>query len=433
MIYPFCPISMSATLSEKERTRLEVIRSLLAKEITNDHAARILGISTRQIKRLKKKVRSEGEQAVIHGLKGGPGNHRIDEAVKQKALSAIKEVYSDFKPTFATEKLEENHAIRISPETTRLWMIKEGLWRPRRQKQSAYRSWRPRKQYYGELIQFDGSYHQWFEDRYSDDSGNSEVCLLAAIDDATGQVTKATFSANEGVIAVFEFWKSYVLIHGKPLAIYLDSFSTYKISYKGATDNKELMTQFERAMKDLSIELITAHSPEAKGRVERLFGTLQDRLVREMRLEKINTPYDGNKFLTDLYVQKFNTKFSVTPEKEGDLHRLLSETDRRNLNRIFSIQSTRRINNDFTIQFKNNWYQLLEVQPTTVRARDIILVEEWLDQTLHFSIKGYYLAYVVLPQKPIQKKRQPAILTTHRLNWKPPADHPWRKRFKQRS
>lgn len=434
MIYPSCPISMSAILSEKERTRLEVIKSLLAKEITNDHAARILGISARQVKRLKKKVRSEGEQAVVHKLKGRPGNHRIADAVKQNALSVIKEIYSDFKPTFATEKLGENHAIRLSPETTRLWMVKEGLWRPRRQKRSIYRSWRPRKEYYGELIQFDGSYHYWFEDRYSGVNGNPiEVCMLAAIDDATGKITHSSFSANEGVVAVFNFWKGYVLIHGKPIAIYLDSFSTYKINHKSAVDNKELMTQFGRAMKDLGIELITAHSPEAKGRVERLFGTLQDRLVREMRLEGINTPEDGNIFLEKVFVPKFNERFSIESKSEGNLHRPLTDTDRKDINRIFGVLSTRVIQNDFTIQFKNNWYQLVEVQPTTIRPKETVLVEEWLDGTLHFSIRGYYLAYVVLPNRPQKRKRQPAILTTHRLNWKPPADHPWRKTYKVNS
>ena len=424
---------MSRTLTEKERTRLDVVKKLLSKEITNDLAAKILSISSRQVKRLKKRVRSEGEQAVIHGLKGSLGNHRIDDAIKQKALSVIRETYSDFKPTFATEKLGEKHGIQVNPETTRLWMAKEGLWKVHRQKQSTYRSWRPRKNYYGELIQFDGSYHKWFEDRYSDENDNSEVCLLAAIDDATGQITKATFSANEGIIAVFEFWKSYVLTNGKPLAIYLDSFSTYKINHKRATDNKELMTQLGRAMKNLDIELITAHSPEAKGRIERLFGTLQDRLVKEMRLEGINTPDQGNKFLKDIYIQKFNKRFSVSPEKEGNLHRRLSDTDRKNLNRIFSIQSTRQVNNDFTIQFRNKWYQLLELQPLTIRPQQTVFVEEWLDEPLHFSLKEHYLIYVLLPERPIQKKKQPIILTTHRLNWKPAPDHPWKKGFKQKS
>ncbi len=424
---------MSSALSDKEQARLDVIKKLLARKITNDLAAKTLGISTRQVKRLKKKVRSEGEQAVIHGLKEKLGNHRINDVVKQKALSFIRETYSDFKPTFATEKLAENHDIHISYGTTRLWMAKEGLWKVRRQKQTTYRSWRPRKDYYGELVQFDGSYHHWFEDRHKDENGNGEVCMLAAIDDATGRITKATFSANEGVVAVFTFWKEYILTNGKPLAIYLDRFSTYKINHKAAVDNQELMTQFQRATKDLGIELITAYSPEAKGRVERLFGTLQDRLVNEMRLDNINTPNEGIKYLEEIFISKFNRRFSVTPTKEGDLHRPLTDTDRKNLNRIFSVQSTRQVNNDFTIQFKNHWYQLAEVQPTTIRPRETVLVEEWLDQTVHFSLKGNYLIYVLLPKRPEKRKKQPAILTTHRLNWKPPADHPWRKTYKVNS
>lgn len=423
-----------SVLTPKEQYKYDVVTKVINHEIKPGAAAKLLGISTRQIRRLRVAVENDGPEAVIHGLRGRSGNHHINDTLKQKALSVIKEIYSDFRPTFATEKLGEKYGIQVSPETTRLWMVKEGLWKVRRQKQSTYRSWRPRKEYYGELIQFDGSYHKWFENRYRDGNGDPiEVCMLAAIDDATGQITKATFSANEGVIAVLTFWREYVLSNGKPLAIYLDSFSTYKINHKGALDNRELMTQFGRAAKDLAIELITAHSPEAKGRVERLFGTLQDRLVKEMRLEKINAPYDGDIFLKDVYISEFNRRFSVIPAKEGGLNRKLTEQDMKNLNRTFSIQSTRQINNDFTIQFKNQWYQLAELQSTTVRPREAILVEEWLDQTLHFSIRGHYLAYIVLPKRPVQKKRQPAIITTHRLNWRPPLDHPWRKGFKQRS
>jgi len=420
-------------LTSEEQYKYDVISQVINHEIKPGLAAKLLGISTRQVRRLRVAVVDGGSQAVTHGLKGKTGNHRIADTVHQKAISTIKDIYSDFKPTFATEKLAEKHGIYVSPETTRLWMAKEGLWKVRRQKQTTYRSWRPRKDYYGELIQFDGSYHHWFEDRYRDENGNSEACMLAAIDDATGQVTKAAFGANEGVVAVFTFWHDYVLTHGKPLAIYLDRFSTYKINHKSATDNQELMTQFGRATNELGIELITAYSPEAKGRVERLFGTLQDRLVREMRLENINMQGDGNVYLEEIYIHKFNSRFSVQPTKEGDLHKPLTDADRKNLNRIFSIQSTRKINNDFTIQFKNKWYQLSEIQPTTIRPRETVVVEKWLDQTIHFNLKGYYLIYVLLPERPKTTKRQAAILTNHRLNWKPAPDHPWRKRFKQSS
>jgi hypothetical protein len=425
---------MSSILIGKEQTKFDVIKKTLSGELTNFQAGQILGISVRQIKRLRKAVRKEGEQAIIHKLKGKPSNNRINQYIKQKVLLVVEENYSDFKPGFASEKIKEYHGVRVSDETMRLWMTERGLWKVRKQKKTKYRSWRPRKESFGELMQFDGSYHHWFEKRYRDEDDNSiEVCLLTSIDDATGRITKATFAANEGVAAVFNFWKGYVFIYGKPLAIYLDSFSTYKINHKAATDNKELMTQFGRAMKDLDIELITAHSPQAKGRVERLFGTLQDRLVKEMRLEGINIPEDGNIFLEKVFISKFNERFSIEAKSEGNLHRSLTDTDRKDINRIFSIQSERVIQNDFTIQFKNNWYQLAEIQSATIRPRETILVEEWLDNTLHFSLRGYYLAYIVLPERPQGRKKQPPILTTHRLNWKPPANHPWRKRYKVNS
>lgn len=305
----------------------------------------------------------------------------------------------------------------------------------RKQKKTReYRSWRPRKENFGEFEQFDGSYHLWFEKRFVDEYGNPiEVCLLAAIDDATGKITKAEFAANEGVIAVFTFWKTYMEKLGKPVSIYLDKFSTYKINHKAAVDNKDLMTQFERAMKDLDTKPIPAHSPQAKGRIERLFKTLQDRLIKELRLAKINTPEEGNRFLKETFIPKFNQKFGVVPAKEGDVHKPLTEIDTKIINRIFSVQSTRTINNDFTIQFKNNWYQLAELQPTTLRAKEKVLVEQWLDGSVHFSLREKYLTYTELPQRPKKEKTNPPIITTHKLNWKPSINHPWRKGFKQKS
>jgi hypothetical protein len=311
-------------------------------------------------------------------------------------------------------------------------MTEAGIWKTRKQKNiGIHRSWRARKEYFGEMQQFDGSYHLWFENRFVDQFGSPiEVCLLASIDDATGKITKAKFAANEGVHAVFTFWKEYVEKWGKTLSIYLDKFSTYKINHKTAVDNSDLMTQFGRAMQDLNIYLISANSPQAKGRIERLFGTLQDRLVKEMRLESINTPEAGNKFLQEVFIPKFNDKFAVTPAKTGSVHNSLTSTDKKNIDRIFSIQSMRVINNDFTIQFKNNWYQLVEIQPTTVRAREKILIEEWLDGTIHFSLRGHYLSYTELPEKPKKVSIPPLILTNHKLNWKPQIDHPWRKPYK---
>ncbi len=419
-------------LSNEEQQRLDVVKAAIQRKITNGQAAKMLCISPRQVKRLKKAVKTEGDEAIIHKLKGRKSNHCIDSEVKENLLKKIKNTYHDFKPGFATEKLREQYDTCVTSQTIRIWMAEEGLWKPHKQKKTGeYRSWRPRKEYFGELGQFDGSYHFWFENRYCDKEGLPiEVCLLASIDDATGKITKADFSANEGTTAVFNFWEEYVLEIGKPANIYLDKFSTYKINHKSAVDNHELMTQFQRAMLDLAVNLIPAHSPQAKGRIERLFQTLQDRLIKELRLAGISTPNEGNKFLKEVFIPKFNSKFAVVPAKIGNTHKPLSEIDKKNLNRIFSVQSIRRINNDFTIQFKNKWYQLEELQPATVRARDKVLVEEWLDGIIHFSLREKYLSYIILPERPKKIKQLPLILTTHELNWKPPLNHPWRQHHK---
>ena len=420
---------MSVDLNQKEQEKLAIVRKTLSGELTNGQAARMLSLSSRQIKRLKQKVREEGSLGIIHKLKGRESNHHLDSSIKEKALTAIKKHYGDFRPTFATEKLQEYHGIIISPETTRLWMTQEGLWKVRKQKQSEYRCWRPRKEYVGELQQFDGSYHLWFEKRFVDESGTPiEVCLLASVDDATGEITKAQFALNEGVEAVFTFWEEYVLEIGKPVSLYLDKFSTYKINHKAAVDNTELMTQFQRAMQTLSIQLITAHSPQAKGRIERLFATLQDRLVKEMRLAKISTPEEGNTFLKEVFLPKFNKQFAVTPAKDGNIHRQLLHEEKGQLSHIFSIHETRRINLDFTIQFKNHWYQLTEIQPTTVRPLMRITIQTHLDHSIHLFLNSHELNYTLLPERPKKQSiRQPVILTTHTLNYKPPPNHPWRR------
>jgi hypothetical protein len=411
-----------------EQEKAAILTAAIRGKVTNAQAATQLRLSIRQVQRAKAAMRKNGIPALVHGLKGKPGNHRIPEDIKESSLSLIKEKYADFKPSFATEKLTENHNITVSYGTTRLWMIEAGLWKAKKQRSSQYHSWRQRKEYFGQLEQFDGSYHHWFEDRLLDEEGNpQEVCLLASIDDATSQITHAVFDFNEGVVAVFNFWMGYVLILGKPLGIYLDKFSTYKINHKSAVDNTELMTQFQKAMKLLDIEVINANSPQAKGRVERLFGTLQDRLVKELRLSNISSIAEGNKFLREIFIPKFNSRFSVTPIKAGDVHRALTSGEKNDLKSTFSIKSIRRVNSDFTIQFKNHFYQLEEIQPVTVRPKEKILVEEHLDGTTHFSFREHYLNCFILPEKPKKVFRQPAILTNHPLNYKPPPEHPWRK------
>ena len=413
------------TMTSQEAERLTIINNLIAKKINGTDAAKQLSLSIRQTKRLKASVIKRGAKGIIHKLRGKASNNQIERKLIKEVKKIIKKNYPDFGPTLAAEKLMEIHKINLGVTTVRNLMIEEDFWKSKKQKQKVeHRSWRPRKECYGEMEQFDGSYHKWFEDR------NEEMCLLAAIDDATGKITKLKFAQNEGVQEVFRFWKEYLGAKNKPVAIYLDKFSTYKVNHKNATDNHELITQFQRACSDLNINLITAHSPQAKGRVERLFETLQDRLVKELRLQKISDIEIANRFLEEKYIQIFNEKFAVVPVKDIDLHRPLTEHDQTNLDKIFSVQSKRQVKNDFTIQFKNNWYQLAEIQSTTIYRKDEILIEERLDNSIQLSKKEKYLNFKKLPTRPEKVKTNLIAITPRKSDWTPPENHPWRRQIK---
>lgn len=303
-------------------------------------------------------------------------------------------------------------------------MIRNNIWESKKRRRGQYFAWRDRRASYGELQQFDGSYHDWFEGR---NPMYPEACLLASIDDATGRITRAEFADNEGVEAVFRFWWGYIKQHGIPTSIYLDKFSTYKINHKAAVDNHDLMTQFGRATKELGIELISANTPQAKGRVERLFGTLQDRLVKEMRLANISTIEAANIYLKDIFVPFFNKRFSVVPKSETSSHRKLDRVTSTKLKTIFAKHHTRRIHNDFTVQFKQLFYQLKEIQPTTVFKQDSVLMIERLDGKVKIEYKGQFLNYLELSERPMKAIALPVVLTEHKLNWKPQHDHPWRQ------
>jgi hypothetical protein len=334
----------------------------------------------------------------------------------------VKERYHDFKPTFACEKLLENHHLRINKESLRQLMMQGGLWKGKRRRESKNRHvWRKRKDNYGEMQQFDGSYHHWLEDR------GGESCLLLAVDDATGKITKAKLDKNEGTEAVFKFWLEYFEQHGLPLSIYLDKFSTYKINHPSAVDNKELMTQFQRAMNQVGVNLINAHSPQAKGRVERMNGTLQDRLVKELRLANVSTIEDANEFLKT-FIPKFNEKFAVVPANQANLHREVSQGLKSSLPRIFSIQSQRKVGNDYTVMFKSRFFQLDQTQPTTVYKKDTVTIEEHLNGETKINLKDVYLNYFILPERPKKMIDLPLVALTNRLpDYKPPANHPWRR------
>jgi len=408
-------------LTAFEQERYDVIRSCIDGDITNKEAAIRLGLKTRWVQKLKRAVEKEGKKGVIHKSKGRPSGNRTDDRVIKKATEFFKQKkHRDFGPTFANEKLAAA-GIMMNTETLRSLMINKGLWKPHpRRGPAIVRAWRERKEHFGELVQFDGSYHDWFEN-------GGEECLLAAIDDATSEIAHAVFEDNEGVHAVFRFWRAYIERYGRPVAIYLDKFSTYKINHKNAVDNAEFMTQFERAMNELDVRVICANSPEAKGRIERLFGTLQDRMVKEMRLADVRTRDGANAFISETYLSDHNNRFTVPAKHPHDAHRPLSDDQRAKLSAIFSIHSTRKVRNDYTIQFKTRWFQLEAVQKTSVYKRDEVIVEERFDATVHIRLKNIYLEYRELPERPKSMRVPVVALTRQKPDWKPPGSHPWRK------
>jgi len=411
------------SMSHKELDRYELIQKTIKKELTGVRAAKLLKLSYRQFKRLKKKVKTKGATGLIHGNRYKTSNNKLSIKEEDKIKKLLQKYYYDFKPGFTAEKLAEKHGIKRDPKTIRRIMIKEGFWNPKKKrKKGKHHEWRARKQQKGELVQFDGSYEYWFEDRAE------KCCLLASIDDATSEV-EAQFVKDEGVFAVFGFWRDYIRQKGKPRAIYTDKFSTYKMNQKVALENHETLTRFQRAMEQLDVEVIAAHSPEAKGRVERLFGTLQDRLIKELRLAGISRMKEANCFLQEEFLPKFNARFSVEAAEAGDLHRKLMVRERVHLDSIFSRQTERTVKNDFTISFAKQWYQLTKSQPVTVCKGDKVVMEEHLDKSIKIRLRGKQLNYKMLPERPKKRKEQPWVLAKTkplREPYKPAANHPWK-------
>ena len=414
-------------LSEKELRKLHAIKQVAEGKLKQVEAANSLGLTSRQVRRLLIRYRDQGTEGFTHKLRGVCGNHQLDKSLKDKVAKLVKAKYPDFGPTFASEKLQELDGISINSETLRLLMIQQDIWKNKGRKKPVHRVRRPRKSCYGDMEQFDGSSHDWFEGRYN---RGEYTTLLASIDDATSKV-KAWFSEYEGTKPVMRFWWRYFEVFGKPKFIYLDRHSTYKVNTKNALDDDRVVSQFTRAMQELGVEVINANTPQAKGRVERLFGTLQDRLVKELRLAGVNNPKDANKFLQD-YLPKFNARFNVMPASNVDSHVPLSKDN--DLPAVLSIQELRVVSRDFVVRFNNYWYQLNKEQPTTVYPSSKVTIEEWLDDTLHIRLNSKYLSYTKLDNQPPKPKKPITALAPGprselkiKTVTKPSAKHPWHK------
>ena len=407
-------------MSNREITRLEVIQRLKDKRLTQAEAGQMLGISTRQVKRLWRAYQAKGAQGLVSQRRGKPSNNRMEEELLQQALDLIKEKYADFGPTLAHEKLLEVHKLKLSRESVRQLMIAEGIWKPRRAKKPPVHQMRERRACFGELVQIDGSEHAWFEDR------GPKCTLLVFIDDATGQLVELLFVPHESFFGYCQASQQYFERYGKPVAFYSDRHGIFRVNQEQTVGLGPGLTQFGRAMQELDIQIICASTPQAKGRVERVNQTLQDRLVKELRLQGISDMQQANAFLPQ-FQEDFNRRFAVTPRSTNDAHRPLLSTD--NLDLTLTRQETRTLSKNLTLQFQKIIYQIQSERPDYALRNARVTVCETAQGEISILYKDQPLAYS-LYHKP---ERQSELADTKTLNSqvrssKPPApDHPWRQ------
>lgn len=379
------------TMSKKEVSRIPIIERCMSGQLSSKKAGEIIGLSDRQIRRIKNKLRTEGVQGIVHRSRGKPSNRELSSSLKKYAVKLVKEKYIDFKPTLANEKLREIHGIRMSIETLRKEMIKVGIWTPKTRRKFNPHQPRERRFQVGELVQADGSPHRWFEDR------GEECTLLVFIDDASGRLQWLQFVDTETTEAYMRAMRRYLSIHGRPLALYVDKHSVFKVNMpknSNQIDNEGSETQFTRAMRELEIEVINANTPQAKGRVERVNQTLQDRLVKEMRLKGIINMEEGNRYLPE-FIRYFNDKFSVEPKSRIDAHRPLLKDH--NLEEILCIKDTRVVSKALTMRYKRKMYKIDARKGLEYvwRKTKVDVIED-LSGEVKIQYKGKNLEYKIL-------------------------------------
>ena len=379
----------TVALTMGELDRLQVMSQLAERRLTRRRAAALLGLSERQIRRLYRAFRRAGAAGLASRRRGRPSNRRLPDATRDRALALIRERYADFGPTFALQKLTEAHGLTLSVETLRGWMIAAGLWVPRTQRTRRSYPPRPRRACRGELVQIDGSEHAWFEDR-------GPVCtLLVYVDDATSELMALRFAEVESTFDYFRATRDYLEEHGKPMAFYSDRLSVFHVQARDRAANGSGLSQFGRALRALNIDLLCARSPEAKGRVERANGTLQDRLVKELRLRGLNDPIAAAPFLP-VFRADYNRRFAKPPAVAYDAHRPLRPDD--DLARIFTLQETRRISRQLTVHYKRDLYVLEDAVPTRRLRGATAVVSEAEDGTVTIRVNDRVLPARLYPK-----------------------------------
>jgi transposase len=411
-------------MSQRELTRLEVIQRVRGRRLTQRQAADLLGLSIRQVKRLSRAYRQGGARALQSKHRGRPSNNRLPPGVVSRARELLRERYYDFGPTLAHEKLVEAHGLRLSVESVRRLMMAEGLWQPRRARCRVVHPLRERRARLGELVQIDGSPHDWFEGR------GPRCVLLNFVDDATGRLMHLSFVGAETTFSYFAAVRSYVTCHGKPRALYSDKLGVFRVNMPNALGGAGL-TQFGRAMAELSIELICAHSPQAKGRVERANQTLQDRLVKELRLRAISSAAQANAYLPE-FIADYNSRFAVAARSAEDAHRPLGAGE--DLDRILVLCEGRTLSRNLTLSYNGRIYQIeTRRAPYTMRGARVEVREASAGE-VRIEYRGRPLSYRVLAER---EKGQGRVAGPKALDagptprwprrvYRPPAAHPWR-------
>jgi len=407
------------TVGMRELDRLKTVQAVVDGNLKPGLAARRLGITARQLRRVVRRYRAEGPAGMASRLRGQPSNHQLPPGLAERALGLIRDRYADFGPTLACEKLAECHGLVLAKETVRRLMSEAGYWVPRRQRPPKIYQPRRRRDCLGELVQIDGSDHPWFEDR-------APACTaLVYVDDATSRIMAIHFAHSESAFSYFIATRAYLERHGKPAALYSDKASVFRVNHPAARDGGGC-TQFGRALYELNIEGICANSSQAKGRVERAHLTLQDRLVKELRLRGISTIQAGNAYLPE-FCEDFNQRFAVLPRSNHDAHRPLLKTE--NLDLILSHQKTACLSKNLTAQFQKVIYQIQSDRPDYALRHAQVTICENAKGEVTILYKNKPLPYTTFKKLPHQAE----VVETKLLNQaiqtpKPPApDHPWRQ------
>lgn len=419
-------------MSKKELRRLPVIHKVMEKRLTQIKAAEMLDLTARQVRRIMKKIQKGGNQAIVHGNRGKPSPFKLSEKKAGEIRSIVEKRYYDFGPTFATEKLWECEKIKIGKEKLRQLMISWHIWHAKSRKRGKVHQWRERKHHRGEMIQMDGSDHDWLEDR------GPKLVLMGYIDDATNEIY-ARFYEYEGTFSAMDSFKRYMAKYGLPFSFYVDKHSAYKTTRQPNLEEdlrgEFAKTQFARALKELGVKIIFAHSPQAKGRIERLFETLQDRLVKEMRLAGIRTLNDANAFLQG-YLPKHNARFAIKPLRKTSLHHPVPK--KLNLDEVFCVKEYRTISNGYTFHWRNRIF--LIKNPSITMKKQRVCIMEYFGGRITLKLKNRYLAFEEVTHKDIQaiardQKVARKLIKKARVYYPPPKNHPWRRfgYYKRRS